>query len=84
MKNSIFVKTNDGIIISDVSKALLIAHDPKYYDVRYDLNPTALNDVYNYSSDNLTALYNFYLLGKLQGIKQGIFYEKNRKDTTIK
>lgn len=79
MKEKIFYATKHGIAINDIDKALELAHDAKYYDKRFDINLDSLNKVYNHSSDELAALLNFYVIGKFQGIKQGIAHQKEIK-----
>lgn len=84
MTNKVFQQSDNGIIIKDFEKALQIARDEKYYDKNYDISFSSLNELYRKSENKIfTALINFYSIGKLQGIKQGIAYEKgkNRHDT---
>lgn len=73
----VFTKTENGIAINDIDKALQIARDEKYYNTDFDISYSSLNEIYRKSEKHIfTALINFYLIGKLQGIKQGIAYEK--------
>lgn len=72
-----FISTNKGIIINDIERAISIIRDEKFYNPKFDANPDALNDIINYNKDDfLLQIYDCYRLGKLQGIKQGLAYNK--------
>lgn len=77
MNNKIFSRSENGIEINDFEKALQIAKSERYYNLDYDISLSSLNALYNRAGGNeFTALFNFYFIGKLQGIKQGIAYQK--------
>lgn len=79
MKTKIFKNTENGVMITDIDKALELARDQKYFNKQFDVHIDTLNMIYDRSQDELSTLLNFYLIGKLQGIKQGIDYQKRKE-----
>lgn len=76
LKSKVFKPSNNGVVILDINKALEIANNKKYFNPNFDIAISSLNKIYNNSNDTLSALLNFYHIGKLQGIKQGMSYQK--------
>lgn len=73
----LFERTPNGLKIKDIKEVVALINSEKYENNNFDIIPDSLKEfISSFNGDRGLENMQCYLLGKFQGIKQGIAYQK--------